>query len=181
MRTIIKLFVNIKKEENWLAHQKGWRLVYTDGIRYKFEESSCDYNYEYVYFIKSKKEVANIRKEIKDSDIEFVCNSSSWALFRKDASKGEMNVYTDQYLKYKILMKKYKSTMVLGVCYISLGTSQVALASSGNRLFGLSAALCYLTSATFFLAASSFKSYSSECDDGSYAERLKRESSQFEK
>ncbi len=181
MRTIVKLFINIKNEEKWLARQTGWKLVHTDGIRYKFEESTSEYNYEYIYFIKSKKELPELRKEITDSDIEFVCNSSSWALFRKDVSKSKMSVYTDQYLKYKILMRKYKSTMILGVCYISLGTSQVALASAGNTLFGLSAALCYLTSAIFFLVASSFKSYSIECDDGSYAERLKRENSHIEK
>ena len=80
MKKTTKLFANIKTEEDWLAQQKGWKLIYTNGIRYTFEESSCEYNYEYIYFDKSKKELDNIRKQIIDSDIEFVCNSSSWAL-----------------------------------------------------------------------------------------------------
>ena len=175
MKNITKLFTNIKTEENWLAMQKGWKLIYTNGIRYTFEECSCDYNYEYIYFNKSKRELDDIRKQIIDSDIEFVCNSSSWALFRKDAAKGEIHVYSDNYLKYKILMKKYKSTMALGVCYMCLGSSQIALASTVNSLFGLSSALLYLSSFMFFIAASSFKKYSLEYDDGSYADRMKKE------
>lgn len=87
MKKIIKLFTNIKTEENWLALQKGWKLIHTNGLRYIFEECSCEYNYEYIYFDKSKKQLDNIRKQITDKDIEFVCNSSSWALFRKDNEK----------------------------------------------------------------------------------------------
>lgn len=170
-----KFFTNIKAEENWLAQQKGWKLIYTNGIRYTFEESCCEYNYEYIYFDKSKKELDDIRKQIIDSDIEFVCNSSSWALFRKDAAKGQIHVYADNYLKYKILMKKYKSAMALGACYMCLGSSQVALASTVNNFFNLAAPLFYLSSFMFFMAASSYKKYSLEYDDGSYADRMKKE------
>jgi hypothetical protein len=175
MKKVTKLFTNIKTEENWLTLQKGWKLIYTNGIRYTFEECSCEYNYEYIYFDKSKKELEDIRKQIIDSDIEFVCNSSSWALFRKDAAKGEIHVYADNYLKYKILMKKYKSAMALGACYMCLGSSQIALGSAVNSLFGLSSALFYLSSFMFFIGASSFKKYSLEYDDGSYADRMKKE------
>jgi hypothetical protein len=174
MKKITKLFTNIRTEENWLALQKGWKLTYTNGIRYTFEESSCEYNYEYVYFDKSKKELEDIRKQIIDSDIEFVCNSSSWALFRKDAAKGKIHVYADNYLKYKILIKKYKSAMALGVCYMCLGSSQISLSSAVNRIFGLSSALFYLSSFMFFMSASSFKKYSLEYDDCSYADRMKK-------
>ncbi|MCM0648911.1 DUF2812 domain-containing protein [Clostridium swellfunianum] len=175
MKKITKLFTNIKAEETWLAQQKGWKLVYTNGIRYTFEESCCIYNYEYIYFDKSKKELDDIRKQIVDDDIEFVCNSSSWALFRKDAAKGQIHVYADNYLKYKILMKKYKSAMALGACYMCLGSSQVALASAVNSFFNLASPLFYLSSFMFFMAASSYKKYSLEYDDGSYAERMKKE------
>lgn len=174
MKKVLKLFMNIKTEQNWLAQQKGWRLVYTNGLRYIFEECACEYNYEYIYFDKSKKELGDIRKQITDSDIEFVCNSSSWALFRKDVSKGDIQVYTDKYIKYKILMKKYNSYVALGVCYMSLGSSQAVLASTANSLFGLSSVLFYLCSSIFFIAASSFKKYSLEYDDRSYADRMKK-------
>jgi hypothetical protein len=175
MKKLTKLFTNIKTEENWLALQKGWRLIYTNGIRYTFEECSYEYNYEYIFFDKSKKELDDIRKQIIDNDIEFVCNSSSWALFRKDASKGEIHVYADKYHKYKILMKKYKSCMALGACYMCLGSSQIALASAVNSFFALSSPLFYLSSFMFFMAASSYKKYSLEYEDGSYADRMKKE------
>ena len=71
MKKTTKLFANIKTEEDWLAQQKGWKLIYTNGIRYTFEESSCEYNYEYIYFDKSKKELDNIRKQIIDIDKPF--------------------------------------------------------------------------------------------------------------
>ena len=117
----------------------------------------------------------DIRKQIIDSDIEFICNSSSWALFRKDTAKGSIHIYADNYLKYTILMKKYKSTKALGVCYMCLCTSQIALAFAVNSLFRLSSELLYLCSFMFFIAAYSFKKYSLEYDNGSYVDRTKKE------
>jgi hypothetical protein len=174
MKKVTKVFFNIKKEQEWLSRQKGWKLIYTNGIRYTFEESYCNYNYEYIYFIKSKKEVVEIRTQIIDNDIEFVCNSSSWALFRKDSSKGEIHVFTDNYNKYKMLMNKYNTYTALAACYICLGSSQIALTSSVNGLFGFSSALFYLCSTFFFLGSSYFKKYALEYDDGTYANRMKR-------
>ncbi len=175
MKKVTKLFLDTKKEQNWLAQQKGWKLVHTNGIRYLFEESSCDFNYEYIYFDKSKKELDDIRKQIVDSDIEFVCNSSYWALFRKDAAKGEINVYNDNYIKYKMLMKKYNVYITLGASYLCLGSSQIAIASSVNSYFGLVSAVFYLCSSIFFITASYFKKYALEYDDGSFTKRIKEE------
>ncbi|MDF2613969.1 MAG: hypothetical protein K0S71_1755 [Clostridia bacterium] len=175
MRKITKLFINIKTEQDWLARQKGWKLVKTNGVRYIFEECSCEYNYEYIYFDKSKKELEGIRNQIIDRDIEFVCHSSSWALFRKNAAKGEIHVYADNYIKYKILMKKYNTYMALGACYLCLGSSQTAVASTVNGYFRLSSILFYLCSFLFFMTSYCFKKYSLEYDDGSYAGRMKKE------
>jgi hypothetical protein len=158
----IKLFMNVKAEQNWLASQKGWKLVSTNGISYIFEKCSHDYNYEYVFFNKNKKELDNIIKQIEDSDIEFVCNSSSWALFRKRADKGEIHVYADNNLKYQILRKKYQSYTGLGACYMCLGSSQIALTTTVNSIFGLTSALFYLCSLIFFLYAYYISKYSLE-------------------
>lgn len=175
MKKVIKLFSNIKKEQEWLASQKGWKLVKTNGIRYTFEESSLEYDYEYIFFDKSKKELDDIRYRLIDSDIEFVCNSSSWALFRKDVAKGEIHIYADNYLKYKMLMKKYNRYIALGACYLCLGSSQISLASTGNGLFRLSSSLCFLCSALYYITSSYFKKYALEYDDGSYAYRMKKD------
>jgi len=57
MKKVTRLFMNVKAEQDWLASQKGWMLVYTNGLRYIFEACSSEYNYEYIYFDKSKKEL----------------------------------------------------------------------------------------------------------------------------
>lgn len=174
MKKVTKLFMNIKAKQDWLAYQKGWKLIHTNGVRYTFVESSSEYNYEYMYFDKSKKELDDIRNYIIDSDIEFVCNSSSWALFRKDTSKGKIQIYTDNYIKYMILMKKYNSYLALGSCYLCLGSSHIAIASTINSLLGLSSALFYLCSSIFFITSYYFKKYALYYDDGSYADRKKK-------
>lgn len=166
MKKVTKLFMNIKAEQDWLAYQKGWKLIHTNGVRYTFVESSSEYNYEYMYFDKSKKELDDIRIYNIDSDIEFVCNSSSWALFRKDTSKGKIQVYTDNYIKYMILIKKYNLYLALGSCYLCLGSALTI-----NGLLRLS---FYLCSSIFFITSYYFKKYALYYDDGSYADRKKK-------
>jgi len=175
MKKITKVFFDIKKEEEWLAAQRNWKLVRTNGIRYLFEKSDTDYTYEYVYFDKGKRELDGIRDQITDKDIEFVCNSSTWALFRKDASKGRIQVYADNYDKYKILMKKYSSYMSLGACYMCLGSSQIALSTTVHGWFSLSSALFSLCSFIFFIVASSINKYAKAYDDGTYKLKLRRD------
>lgn len=169
MRKVIKMFFNIRKEQEWLAEQVGWRLVKTNGIRYIFEESENRYAYEYVYFEKSKKELDGIIAQITDKSIEVVCSTSSWVLFRKDQREGDMQVFAIPYDKYRMLMVKYNSCLALGACYMGLGASQVALASSLNGLFGVSGALLFFCSSLFFINASILKKYAAEYDDGTFA------------
>lgn len=175
MFKVVKLFMDVKKEQEWLAQQKGWKLIATNGFLYKFEKSPSDYEYEYIFFEKNKKELHQIRQQITDSDIEFVCHSSTWALFRKDVTKGEIHVFSDNFIKYKTLMKKYNTYVALGACYMCLGTSQMALVTTLNGLFGFSSALFYLSSSIFFITSSYIKKYALEYDDGTYADRMKRE------
>lgn len=175
MKKIIKLFINIKSEQDWLAKQKGLKLIKTNGLLYTFEESSCEYNYEYIYFEKSKKELLEIKNQITDKNIEFVCNSWTWALFRKDASKGDIQVYADNYSKYKILMNHYHTYLSLGACYLCIGLSQAALATRLN-IFWWIVSLCFcLCSLLYFMTSSSFKKYALEYDDGTYSKKMKKE------
>lgn len=175
MRKVIKCFLNIKNEQDWLTRQTGWKLVKTNGIFYTFEESNCEYNYEYIYFDKSKRELDDIIKNITDSNIEYICNSSLWALFRKDVKKGSIQVYSDNYIKFKVLMKKHSTYIALGACYLCLGSSQSALASVSNNLFGMSSVLFYFCAFIFFTYAYYLKKYASEYDDGSYTDKIKKD------
>lgn len=179
MRKKTKVFFDTNKEQEWLAAQKGWKLASTNGISYVFEKSDCDYTYEFVYYDKGKKELNDIVNQIKDKDIELVCTSSTRAVFIKDSSKGRIQVYADNYDKYKVLMKKHSSYISLGACYICLGSSQIALSTSVHGLFNLSSALFYLCSFFFFIAASSFNKYAKKYDDGTYIQRLKKDKSKY--
>lgn len=176
MKSVIKLFSNMKKEQEWLADQAGWKLVKTNGIRYIFEESDRRYYYEYIYFEKSKKELDGIIARIADPSIEYVCSTSAWALFRKDQSEGEIRVFANPYDKYRMLMTKYNSYVALGACYLALGSSQIALSMSLNNLFYVSGALFYVCSCLFFINSGMLKKYAAEYDDGTYAAIFKMES-----
>ena len=169
MKKVIKIFVDIKKEEEWLTSQKGYKLVRTDRLIYKFKECHGEYNYEYIYFEKNKNDLEGIKKQIVDKDIEFVCNSSEWALFRKDKSKGSIQVLTDNFLKYKVLKKKYSTYQSLGVGCFCFG-----FACRPIGMDGISSGLFYLSSLLFFLVAYILNKYAVACDDGSYENRMKK-------
>jgi hypothetical protein len=169
MKKMVKLFVDIKKEQEWLADQAGWKLVKTNGIRYLFEETENQYAYEYVYFERSRKELNGIIAQIADTRTELVCSTSSWALFRKDCRDGDIRVFASPYDKYRMLMVKYNSLIALGACYMGLGSTQIALSNTLNYLFGIAGSLFFLCSALFFLNAHVLKKYAGEYDDGTFA------------
>ncbi len=176
MKRVIKLFLDIKKEQEWLAAQEGWRLVKTNGFRYVFEESENRYTYEYVYFEKSRKELDGIIGRITDKSIELICSTSMWALFRKDQREGAIRIFANPYDKYRMLMKQYESHVALGACYLSLGSSQIALSAILNNLFYAAGGLFFICSFIFFMASGVIKKYAAEYDDGTYAQRMKQES-----
>ena len=175
MKKVFKLFFDIRKEQDWLAAQEGWKLVKTNGFRYVFEESENRYCYEYIYFEKSKKELGGIISQIADKSIELVCSTLEWALFRKDTQKGDIHVFAHPFEKYSMLMKKYDSYIALGVCYLCLVSSQIALSTTLNSLFYASGGLFFACSAMFFVVAGMIKKYAAEYDDGTYAARMKLE------
>lgn len=175
MKEVIKIFIDATKELEWLAQQKGWKLVHTNGFRFIFDESECDYNYEYIYFQKNANELVEIRKHIKDSDIEFVCNSSTWALFRKETSKGELHVLEDNYINYKTLQRKYSSYLALGACYMGLATTQIALSFRFHEIYIVLSVLFCFCSIVFFLNAYNYKKSAQMYDDGTYAQKLKKD------
>lgn len=162
MKKVFKIFLDIRKELDWLAQQKGWKLVHTYGARYTFVESDCDYNYEYIFFRKSKKELKIIKKYMTDSDIEFVCYSFTWALFRKDVAKGKIQVIDEKCIHYKTLKKLYNDSMSLGVVFFVLATTWTTIKSNHNYYYIVPQILYYISSALFYLHAFQYKKYSKE-------------------
>jgi|GEM_PF-1250107 Protein of unknown function (DUF2812). len=175
MKKVIRLFSDVKAEQDWLSGQTGWKLTGTNGIRYIFEQSGNRYTYEYVYFEKSRKELDGIIGQITDGSVELVCSTFAWALFRKDKRAGDIRVFADPYDKYRMLMAKYNSYVALGACYLAIGSSQIALSTALNNLFYVSGGLFFVCSCLFFMTSGKFKKYAAEYDDGTYAQRMKLE------
>jgi hypothetical protein len=175
MKKIFKIFFDATKELEWLSQQEGWKLVHTNGIQYIFVESDCNYNYEFVYFHKNRNEVSQIQEQIKDTDVEFVCHSSTWALFRKDAAKGEIHVLEDNYSNYKTLQRRYIIYVALGASYTGLATMQIALYTRFHGIYIALSVLFYFCSIMFYLSAIYYRKSAQIYDDGTYAQRMKNE------
>lgn len=104
MKRKYDLFFNIKKELEWMTAQKGWKLIKTNGICYTFEESENHYHYEYIYFEKSSKELDEIMKQITDKDVEFVCNTFSWAYFCCQVKEEVIDFYERKGRVYRFFL-----------------------------------------------------------------------------
>ena len=101
MRTVInKIFWDYEKEENWLNEMsaKGLALVDYFLIRYVFSDSAPG---EYIYRIELLKERGS-RPESKkyiafmeESGAEHIASYMWWAYFRRRASEGRFDIYSD--------------------------------------------------------------------------------------
>lgn len=111
---VYKLFVNYEKEEKWLNEMaaKGMHLVDYSIGRYLFEEGQPG---EYVYRIEllenmpSNAESRAYIKFMEDSGIECVASYFRWVYFRKKASEGAFDLYSD----YDSRIKHYKKVSLL--------------------------------------------------------------------
>jgi Protein of unknown function (DUF2812). len=101
-----KLYIDYAKEEKWLNEmaQKGMHMVdYTIGC-YLFEEGKPG---EYIYRLELLKELpghpesAAYLKFMEDNGVEVVATYIRWVYFRKKASEGSFEIYTDRTGKIK--------------------------------------------------------------------------------
>ena len=74
-----------------------------------------------------------------------------------------------------MLMKKYREYAAPGACYAGIGCSRIAPGVFLNGLFGVAGVLSYGCSCVYFMTAAGAKKYAAQCDDGTFAARLKRE------
>lgn len=99
-----KLYADKDKEEKWLNEmcQKGWAMTkYCIGV-YNFEP--CEPG-KYIYRVDMPKEIGkdDMRGEnreqyvsfIEETGAEHVCDWFWWMIFRREASKGKFELYTD--------------------------------------------------------------------------------------
>ncbi|QCR32633.1 DUF2812 domain-containing protein [Lysinibacillus sp. SGAir0095] len=108
----LRLFFDYEKEEKWVNHmaEKGWHLT-TFGIGYyafkKGDPGEYIYRNEMIYELGSKDD----RKEYIDflqlSGIELVKVVFNWAYFRKKASEGPFELYSDTSSKLAYLNRVF--------------------------------------------------------------------------
>ncbi len=98
---IIKAFVNYKKEEDWLnkMSQKGLHMVDYFWFVYLFEEGMPG---EYIYRLELMENVpshpgsAAYLRFMEENGVECVSTWMRWVYFRKKASEGSFEIYSDR-------------------------------------------------------------------------------------
>jgi hypothetical protein len=104
--SVWKLFINFEKEEKWLntMAQKGMHMVSYTFCRYLFEEGAPG---KYIYRLELLKELPGhpestaYLKFMEESGVEVVDTYLRWVYFRKKASEGSFEIYTDREGKIK--------------------------------------------------------------------------------
>lgn len=101
MKTMIRAFYDFEKEENFLNKMaaQGWALKKYCFCKYVFEE--CEKG-EYIYRIQLlEKGLDNPESQkyiqfMEDMGAEFITSYNRWVYFRKKASEGEFEIFTDK-------------------------------------------------------------------------------------
>lgn len=98
--TVRKAFIDFEKEEKFLNEmsEKGLALIEYTWCKYVFEDAPEG---EYIYRIELlENPVGHTESKryigfMEETGIEFVTSYNRWAYFRKKASDGEFDIYTD--------------------------------------------------------------------------------------
>lgn len=123
-RRVIKAFVNYKKEEDWLNKmaQKGLHMVDYFWFVYLFEEGEPG---EYIYRLELMENVPSHPKSaaylqfMEESGVERVSTWMRWVYFRKKASEGSFEIYSDR--EGKIRHAKRIIGLMLALFFLNFG------------------------------------------------------------
>lgn len=99
-KKLIKIMVDFEKEERWLNKMaaQGLALVNYTFLTYTFE--ACEpgeYIYRIEYFGKSANsaEGESYISFLEEASVEHVCNYTHWIYFRRKATEGPFDLYSD--------------------------------------------------------------------------------------
>ncbi|MEK3903367.1 DUF2812 domain-containing protein [Paenibacillus sp. FSL R7-0179] len=140
-QVVRKFFMDFEKEEAWLNEMsaKGWALVEHSWARYVFEESTKG---EYIYRIelleKDPKEAAGYLQFMEETGAECVpfgipskanrvFMNQRWVFFRRKASEGPFQIYTDADSKIKHYQRIYKVYLSLAFMELIMGSLNIML------------------------------------------------------
>lgn len=98
--TVWKLFTDYEKEEQWLNEMsaKGMHMVRYTPLRYVFEDRPSK---QYVYRIQLLDQLPNHPESrayirfVEESGAEYIDSILRWVYFRKPASEGDFELYSD--------------------------------------------------------------------------------------
>ncbi len=157
-KVIYKFYYDFEKEEKWLNEMssKGFALVDFFMGKYTFEE--CEKG-EYIYRIELLENLVSDPRSIEyinfleETGVQHVASSFRWAFFRKKASLGQFDIYSDVDSKIGHYKKIVSLFSVLAFAEITIGISNINLGShihteiSGvNSVLGL---FCFLIGIAF--------------------------------
>ena len=120
----IRFYFDKDKEENWLNQmsRKGWAMSrFFCGV-YTFEP--CEPG-KYIYRVDMPQEIGkdNMRGEsraqyisfIEETEAEHVCDWFWWSIFRREASKGKFELYTDSQSRIVLYQRIRKLFLWVGM------------------------------------------------------------------
>ena len=136
VKRVWKWFADFEKEEAWLngMSARGWGMESFFLGFYTFRE--CDFN-EYIYRIElleksaSHPESARYLAFMGETGAETVATWARWVYFRRPASEGDFDIYTDVESRIKHYRRIYRMLFPISMLFLS----QLFLQSS--RFVGL--------------------------------------------
>ncbi len=142
-----KLFLDFEKEEKWLNKmaQKGMHMIDYTFCRYLFEQGNPG---EYIYRLELLKELpghpesSSYLRFVEESGVEVVSTYLRWVYFRKKASEGNFEIYTDregkiQHAKRIISLVGVLCVLNIGVACYNLGIGLASGATHFNAYFSI--------------------------------------------
>lgn len=149
-----RFYVDYEKEESWVNDmaKQGWFLENFKFFRFAFvkgEPGTYIYRNELLRGL-SKDDEDNYLEFLKESDIELVSKFGGWAYFRKKASGGPFEIYTDNASKISYYNRILNLFSLLFLFNLIMGIINLFVSNSApyqgrfnliTGLFGLAAAL----------------------------------------
>lgn len=141
-QTVRKAFWNYEKEEKWLNEMAAKGLALTDYSRGCYVFADCTPG-EYIYRIELlKNPLKHVESQkylsfMEENGIDYIASSMNWVYFRKKASEGAFDIYSDIESKlahYKRIYLLWSSIMVanlliglynvlLAICFLATNSN----------------------------------------------------------
>ncbi|MFC6652274.1 DUF2812 domain-containing protein [Paenibacillus rhizoplanae] len=140
-QVVRKYFIDFEKEEAWLNEMsaKGLALVEYSWARYVFEESAKgEYIYRLELLEKDPKEESDYLQFMEETGAERVpagapakakrtLINQRWVIFRRKASEGPFQIYSDADSKIKHYQRIYKVYLSLAFLELIIGSLNIML------------------------------------------------------